>query len=97
MKKSAGKTEIPDMLKYAEADAKILEKMKADALKYGTAPPWFSKVDPKKPLVLQVKAFNEWQAAEQHARRLQQEQDSIENDWADSANSREGLSRPGSP
>ena len=43
-----GKTEKPEVLKYAEKDKEILEKMKADALKYGTAPPWFNEVDPKK-------------------------------------------------
>ena len=79
-----GKTEKPDALKYAKADAKIPEKMKADALEYGKAPPWLYEVDPKKPLALQVKAFNERQAAKQRARELQQEQGGIEDDWANS-------------
>ena len=87
IKRMHGKTEKPEALKYAEADAKILEKMKADTLKYGTAPPWFNEVDPKKPLALQVKAFNKRQAAKERARKLQQEQDGIKNDWADSADS----------
>ena len=84
IKHTQGKTEKPDPLKYAEADTKILEKMKADVLKYSTVPLWFNKVDPKKPLVLQVKAFNKQQAAKQCACRLQQEQDNIEDQWADS-------------
>ena len=84
IKRMRGKTEKPEALKYAEADAKILEKVKADALKYSTAPPWLNKVDPTKPLTLQVKAFNKRQAAEQRAHRLQQEQDGIKDEWADS-------------
>ena len=65
-----GKTEKPDALKYAEAEAKILEKMKADVLEYSKAPLWSQlyEVDPKKPLAPQVKAFNERQAAKQRAR-----------------------------
>ena len=82
-----GKTEKPEVLKYAEKDKEILEKMKADVLKYGTAPPWFNEVDPKKPPFPQVQAFNERQAAKKRARKQQQEQDGIENDWADSADS----------
>ena len=82
-----GKTEKPEVLKYAEKDKEILEKMKADALKYGTAPPWFNEVDPKKSLFPQVQAFNEQQAAKERACKQQQEQDGIENDWADSGDS----------
>ena len=53
--------------------------MKADALKYGTAPPWFNEVDPTKSLFLQVQAFNKRQAAKERTRKQQQEQDGIEN------------------
>ena len=82
-----GKTGEPELLKYREEDKKILEKMKADALKYDTAPPWFNEVDPKKSLFPQVQAFNERQAAKERARKQQQEQDGIENNWADSGDS----------
>ena len=84
IKRMQGKVETPDALKYPEQDKKILEKMKTDALKYGKAHPWFNEVDPTKPLAPQVKAFYKRQAAEQRARRLQQEQGGIEDDENDS-------------
>ena len=86
-----GKTEKPGVLKYAEADKKILGKMKADALEYRKAPPWFNEVDPTQPLFLQVQAINERQAVKECARKLQQEQEGIEDDWADSDDSAKRL------
>ena len=73
-KSMQGKTEKPDVLKDAEAERKILEKMRR-ALREGKLPPWYSKVDRTKPLVLQVQAFNKQQAAEQLERKQRQEQE----------------------
>ena len=81
-----GKTEEPDVLKYAEADRKILAEMRR-ALREGKPPPWYNEVDRTKPLAPQVQAFNEQQAAKERACKQQQEQDGIENDWADSGDS----------